>query len=42
MFHVALLAGLALVAWTVVPLPLAVAVGRSFRAGTELSSDAGL
>lgn len=34
MFHAALLVGLCLAAWTVVPFPLAVVVGRSFRAGT--------
>lgn len=42
MFHAALLMGLALLAWAVVPFPLAVVVGRSFRAGTEPASDGAL
>jgi hypothetical protein len=36
---VLLLAALALVLWCVVPLPVAIAVGRAFRAG-EQESDA--
>ena len=36
---VLLVAGLALLAWCLLPLPLAVAVGRAFRAG-ERAQDA--